>query len=114
MLRRDRRLGSDDRIRLGSTTCTVMPGSGCETGTVSMSLGSKLILQVLRPGSVHGMTKKKTVQFDDSQACRVVRGGSFDDPPEDLRSANRDDGHPCGWAVSLGFRCVRVPPALSR
>ena len=36
--------------------------------------------------------QKKTVQFDDSQACRVVRGGSFVDPPEDLRSASRDDG----------------------
>ena len=36
-------VGSYDRIRSGSMTCTVMPGSGCEIGMVSMSLESKLI-----------------------------------------------------------------------
>jgi len=58
--------------------------------------------------------EKKTVQFDDSQACRVVRGGSFANSPEVLRSAFRGGGHPEVWGEFFGFRCVRVPPALSR
>src|SRR5262249_24573637 len=58
--------------------------------------------------------EKKTVQFDDSQACRVVRGGSFVDSPAVLRSAGRADGPPVFRGEAGGFRCVRVPPALSR
>ncbi len=49
-----------------------------------------------------------------SGSFRVVRGGSFDVSPELLRSARRDGDLPEVFAVSLGFRCVRVPPALSR
>ena len=41
---------------------------------------------------------------------RVVRGGSFDVPPEFLRSANRDDVRPEVRDRRGGFRCVRVPP----
>jgi formylglycine-generating enzyme len=41
---------------------------------------------------------------------RVGRGGSFDSPPERLRSARRVRGHPEDRGVYLGFRCVRVPP----
>ena len=41
---------------------------------------------------------------------RVVRGGSFDNSPENLRSANRDNDHPENRNENLGFRCVRVPP----
>ncbi len=41
---------------------------------------------------------------------RVVRGGSFFDPPEDLRSAFRFFDDPVFRFVFLGFRCVRVPP----
>src|SRR5205814_717333 len=44
---------------------------------------------------------------------RVVRGGSFDCPPEDLRSAFRSVGHPEFRISCGGFRCVRVPPALA-
>jgi formylglycine-generating enzyme required for sulfatase activity len=59
--------------------------------------------------------EKKTVQFDDSQACRVMRGGSFGISPADLRSAFRVAVVPPeNWAPFLGFRCVRVPPALGR
>jgi hypothetical protein len=38
---------------------------------------------------------------------RVVRGGSFDNPPDDLRSANRDDDRPDDRNDNLGLRCVR-------
>jgi formylglycine-generating enzyme required for sulfatase activity len=48
----------------------------------------------------------------DFKGCRVVRGGSFDDPPAGLRSAVRFDGHPERRVRHVGFRCVRVPPAL--
>jgi formylglycine-generating enzyme required for sulfatase activity len=41
---------------------------------------------------------------------RVVRGGSFGNSPEDLRSAFRDLALPEVWYGSFGFRCVRVPP----
>ncbi len=45
---------------------------------------------------------------------RVLRGGSFFDSPEDLRSARRVGGRPEGWGRrrAVGFRCVRVPPQL--
>jgi len=41
---------------------------------------------------------------------RVARGGSFNNPPENLRSANRDDDDPENEDDNQGFRCVRVPP----
>ena len=41
---------------------------------------------------------------------RVVRGGSFDNSPEDLRSAARDVGHPELRRGLHGFRCARVSP----
>jgi formylglycine-generating enzyme required for sulfatase activity len=43
---------------------------------------------------------------------RVVRGGSFDDAPENLRSARRGDVLPEARVRRGGFRCVRVPPRL--
>jgi formylglycine-generating enzyme required for sulfatase activity len=59
-------------------------------------------------------TDQKTVTFDNSVACRVARGGSFVDPPEFLRSANRENFHREYRPEDGGFRCVRVPPALGR
>jgi formylglycine-generating enzyme required for sulfatase activity len=44
---------------------------------------------------------------------RVVRGGSFVYPPEDLRSAIRGGALPERQGWLNGFRCVRVPPALA-
>ena len=41
---------------------------------------------------------------------RVLRGGSFFNPPMDLRSAIRIDVRPEVRAVDVGFRCVRVAP----
>ncbi|MEF8724918.1 MAG: SUMF1/EgtB/PvdO family nonheme iron enzyme [Candidatus Accumulibacter delftensis] len=41
---------------------------------------------------------------------RVLRGGSFDNSPANLRSANRDDDDPENRNRNNGFRCVRVPP----
>ena len=41
---------------------------------------------------------------------RVLRGGSFDFSPENLRSALRGFGLPVVRDGYLGFRCVRVPP----
>jgi len=37
----------------------------------------------------------------------VVRGGSFHNPPDNLRSANRDDDRPENRDDNLGLRCVR-------
>ncbi len=52
--------------------------------------------------------------WQDGDRCanggRVLRGGSFVFPPEDLRSAYRDVGVPVSWVRFDGFRCVRVPP----
>jgi formylglycine-generating enzyme required for sulfatase activity len=39
----------------------------------------------------------------------VLRGGSFDDPPEFLRSADRGRFEPENRNTNVGFRCVRVP-----
>jgi hypothetical protein len=36
-----------------------------------------------------------------------VRGGSFDNPPDDLRSADRNDDEPGNRNDNLGLRCVR-------
>ena len=58
--------------------------------------------------------KDRIVIIDDSLACRVVRGGSFFNSPEHLRSAYRVVGHPELRVEVVGFRCVRVPPALGR
>jgi len=41
---------------------------------------------------------------------RVVRGGSFNDSPEFLRSASRGIVEPAFRNADRGFRCVRVPP----
>ena len=43
----------------------------------------------------------------------VVRGGSFLNPPELLRSANRFNVLSVGRNDYRGFRCVRVPPPAS-
>jgi hypothetical protein len=52
-------------------------------------------------------------KIEDRQAQlawrRVLRGGSFDNPPENLRSANRDNDQPEDRDENDGFRCVRVP-----
>jgi len=40
---------------------------------------------------------------------RVLRGGSFWNPPRSLRSANRVGVDPGDWVRRIGFRCVRVP-----
>ncbi len=37
----------------------------------------------------------------------MVRGGSFQNPPDDLRSANRNDDTPDDRNDNLGLRCVR-------
>ena len=48
--------------------------------------------------------------FFRPQQTRVVRGGSFVDPPENLRSAHRGVDRPEVRFGIFGFRCVRVPP----
>ncbi len=45
----------------------------------------------------------------DNAGRRVIRGGSFDNQPRNLRSANRDDDQPENRDNNLGFRCVRAP-----
>jgi len=44
----------------------------------------------------------------------VLRGGSFDNSPENLRSANRDDDQPEDRNQNNGFRCARVSPPNMR
>ena len=39
---------------------------------------------------------------------RALRGGSFDNPAENLRSANRNRNEPGNRNRNIGFRCVRV------
>ena len=46
-------------------------------------------------------------------SSRVVRGGSFGDSPELLRSTRRAGVGPVGRYWIIGFRCVRVPPGLN-
>ncbi|MDS4014708.1 MAG: formylglycine-generating enzyme family protein [Candidatus Accumulibacter sp.] len=48
-----------------------------------------------------------------SSEWRVLRGGSFADPPAFLRSAFRVVDVPVGGVWVRGFRCVRVPPQRS-
>ena len=55
-----------------------------------------------------GPSSGKCVGVD--AACRVVRGGSFDVSPGNLRSANRVGFRPVGRVWRAGFRCVRVSP----
>jgi formylglycine-generating enzyme required for sulfatase activity len=38
---------------------------------------------------------------------RVLRGGSFDNEPRNLRSANRNRNEPENRNDNVGFRCVR-------
>ncbi|MGE3541778.1 MAG: SUMF1/EgtB/PvdO family nonheme iron enzyme [Candidatus Tectimicrobiota bacterium] len=45
--------------------------------------------------------------------CRVLRGGSFGNSPASLRSAIRVRDLPENRGRVVGFRCVRVPPALA-
>lgn len=40
---------------------------------------------------------------------RVVRGGSWDAAPYDIRTASRENESPGGFSGSLGFRCARSP-----
>ena len=49
-------------------------------------------------------------QDDTNSGRRVLRGGSFANPPAGLRSARRVFGEPEVRLRFSGFRCVRVPP----
>ena len=42
-------------------------------------------------------------------SSRVVRGGSWNDHPRDLRSADRDGGQPGARGGDIGFRVARTP-----
>jgi formylglycine-generating enzyme required for sulfatase activity len=54
-------------------------------------------------------SKANIMPKEDENGCgrRVLRGGSFDFVPRNLRSADRDSFTPEGRNVSIGFRCVR-------
>ncbi|WP_288130586.1 SUMF1/EgtB/PvdO family nonheme iron enzyme [Accumulibacter sp.] len=39
----------------------------------------------------------------------MLRGGSFNNPAENLRSANRNRNRPENRNQNIGFRCVRGP-----
>ena len=42
-----------------------------------------------------------------SGASRVLRGGSFRNPPWEVRAVHRHSGGPDGYALDHGFRCAR-------
>ena len=70
-------------------------------------------LTILAVSSAVG--KKRGRRHNESRQARkigrrVLRGGSFNNSPENLRSANRDDDNPENRNDNNGFRCVRVPP----
>ena len=48
-------------------------------------------------------------QGPDNGEDRVLRGGSWASPPDDLRPANRLSGRPDMGAFYYGFRCARSP-----
>ena len=50
--------------------------------------------------------------LDKDEDCRVLRGGAFDDGPNDVRVAARLGLNPDIWDYDLGFRVV-VPPLHS-
>ena len=39
----------------------------------------------------------------------VIRGGSWDDNPHNLRASNRDWNDPLSWNINIGFRCAMTP-----
>ena len=49
----------------------------------------------------------------DNSSSRVLRGGSWDSNPDDLRSANRSGVGPSSRYGSVGFRLARtlLPPS---
>jgi len=74
-------------------------------------------VEVDPPGPASGKCSEGYIRVfnrDKSATCRVVRGGSFIDSPEVLRSARRVYFLTGAWFGLIGFRCVRVPPALGR
>ena len=48
--------------------------------------------------------------YQSTGEAKVIRGGSFDSPPEDLRSANRRSLSPLARDPEIGFRVVRTAP----
>lgn len=44
-----------------------------------------------------------------SGRARVLRGGSWTDPPQDVRAANRALPPPDLWSDTIGFRCAKTP-----
>lgn len=39
----------------------------------------------------------------------VLRGGSWNNDPENVRAANRNRNNPTNWNNNVGFRCARPP-----
>jgi len=48
--------------------------------------------------------------YTNSGEVKVIRGGSYESSPQDLRSANRRSLYPEAKRESLGFRLVRSSP----
>lgn len=58
-------------------------------------------------GNYRGAPSDGSAWLDQDCLVRVVRGGSFLNPPRFLRSARRDGDRPVNRLNFLGFRCVR-------
>jgi formylglycine-generating enzyme required for sulfatase activity len=55
----------------------------------------------------YSKSPKKNPQGPDSGTIRVVRGGAWYSPLQDLRVSSRGSGNPSYWYLGVGFRCVK-------
>ena len=81
------------RTPLACTICSGMCGNGSRTAGMR---ATKVRPRMVRPGP----------RLDDC-AQRVIRGGSWDSEPRDVRSANRDRNTPDDRNYDVGFRLAQ-------
>ena len=55
----------------------------------------------------YSVSPAKNPQGPATGLFRVLRGGSWDNNVDVVRSAYRDGSNPDGWIFNFGFRCVR-------
>ena len=60
------------------------------------------------PIAGEGVIRHITNNFTNVKTTRVLRGGSWNNNPENLRVANRGRGDPTGTSRNDGFRCARA------
>jgi formylglycine-generating enzyme required for sulfatase activity len=108
--------GNEKKGRYLGRTCRVGGDTGTEYKPNSFGLsdmhGNVWQLCLDYYGSCEKLAKENPVQVIQAtrgNTGRVLRGGSWDDPPTDARAANRAGIAPTGRLNSIGFRiCVRL------